>query len=286
MVTSPSTIRIGTSGWSYPQWRGPFYPDGLARRRQLEYLTGILPTVEINASFYSLQRPSTYRNWFEQTPEDFCFAVKGGRYITHLKRLHEPEIPLANFFASGVLALGDKLGPVLWQLPATVAFDLELVTGFLALLPRTTGEAAELAARHSDALPEDRTWLSVAHNRPLRHAIEVRHESFRTELFSDLLRGADIALVASDSAGNWPYFEEITAGFGYFRLHGDTELYVSAYSGQALAGWAAKVRDWASQGDVYVYFDNTAHVAAPCDAQQLLKLLDAAPTDDKGRRSG
>ena len=266
-------IRVGTSGWAYPEWRGSWYPDGLPQRRQLEYLAGLLPTVEINGSFYSLQRPSTYRNWFERTPDDFCFAVKGGRFITHLKRLRDPEIPLANFFASGVLALDGKLGPVLWQLPATVAFDLDLVAEFLAALPRTASAAAELAERHSAALPEDRTWLTVTRDRPLRHAIEVRHESFRTEVFSDLLREHDIALVASDGGESWPYFEEITAGFGYFRLHGHTELYVSEYTEQALEGWAATIRNWAGQGDVYVYFDNTAAVAAPRDAQRLDALL-------------
>jgi uncharacterized protein YecE (DUF72 family) len=276
-------IRIGTSGWAYPEWRASFYPDGLPQRSQLEYLAGMLPTVEINGSFYSLQRPASYRNWFGQTAHDFCFAVKGGRFITHLKRLRDTEIPLANFFASGVLALGTKLGPVLWQLPATVSFDLDLVADFLALLPRSTGAAAELARRHSAALPEDRTWLAVEQDRPLRHAIEVRHESFRADPFSDLLREFDIALVVSDSAGNWPYFEDITASFGYFRLHGDTELYVGGYSEEALAGWAAKIRDWANQGDVYVYFDNTAEVAAPRDAQQLRALLDSEVANSRGR---
>jgi uncharacterized protein YecE (DUF72 family) len=276
-------ILIGTSGWAYPEWRCSFYPDGLPQRRQLEYLAGMLPTVEINGSFYSLQRPTSYRNWFEQTANDFCFAVKGGRFITHLKRLREAKVPLANFFASGVLALGDKLGPVLWQLPATMPFDLDLMADFVTLLPRTTAAAAELAGRHSAALSDDRTWLTIEQDRPLRHAIEVRHESFRTEPFRNLLREFDVALVASDSAGNWPYFEDITASFGYFRLHGDTELYVSGYSEDALAGWAAKIRDWANQGDVYVYFDNTAEVAAPRDARRLRALLDIEVATGRGR---
>ncbi|HEY4459532.1 MAG TPA: DUF72 domain-containing protein [Pseudonocardiaceae bacterium] len=269
-------IRIGTSGWAYPEWRGSFYPPELPQRRQLEYLAGRMPTVELNGSFYSLQRPASYQNWAACTPGEFCFAVKGGRFVTHLKRLREPETPLANFFASGVLALGDKLGPVLWQLPGTLSLDLDLIAGFLATLPRGTAEAAELANRHSAVLSADRTWLTVTEDRPIRHAIEVRHESFRTEVFSDLLRANDIALVASDSPGTWPYFEEITAGFSYFRLHGHTELYVSGYARAALARWARKIRDWSRQGDVYVYFDNTAKGRAPRDAERLAALLDVA----------
>jgi uncharacterized protein YecE (DUF72 family) len=266
-------IRIGTSGWAYPEWRGAFYPSDLPQRRQLAHLAERLSTVEINGSFYSLQRPTSYQNWAAQVPGDFCFAVKGGRFITHLKQLRDPEIPLANFFASGVLALGDKLGPVLWQLPATLSFDVDRIAEFLALLPRSTTAAAELANRHSDVLPADRTWLAVDQDRPVRHAIEVRHESFRSEVFSDLLRANDIALVASDSPRTWPYFEEITASFGYFRLHGHTELYASGYSGRSLDGWAATIRDWARQGDVYVYFDNTAKGHAPRDAEKLANIV-------------
>ncbi|HEX4225400.1 MAG TPA: DUF72 domain-containing protein [Pseudonocardiaceae bacterium] len=265
---------MGTSGWAYPEWRGSFYPTGLPQRRHLEYLAGQFSTVEINGSFYSLQRPSSYQNWSAQTPSDFCLAVKGGRFITHLRRLREPEVPLANFFASGVLALGDKLGPVLWQFPANLPFDPDLLAEFIAFLPRGTKDAAELANRHGPVLTADRTWLTVDEDRPLRHAIEVRHESFRTEVFSDLLRANDIALVVSDSPGTWPCFEEITANFSYFRLHGHTELYASGYSRRALADWAAKIRDWSKQGDVYVYFDNTAKGHAPRDADRLAALLD------------
>jgi uncharacterized protein YecE (DUF72 family) len=168
-----------------------------------------------------------------------------------------------------VLALGGKLGPVLWQLPANLPLDLDQMAHFLSVLPRSTGEAAELAKGHSDVLPTDRTWLTVDEDRPMRHAIEVRHESFGTEVFSDLLRANDIALVVSDSPRTWPRFEEITASFSYFRLHGDTELYASGYSDDVLGEWAAKIRDWSRQGDVYVYFDNTAKGHATRDACQL-----------------
>lgn len=265
----PEMIRIGTSGWSYPEWRGSFYPPDLPARKQLAYLAEQLSSVEINGSFYSLQRPRTYQGWYDQTPDDFCFAVKGGRYITHLKRLRNIEAPLANFFASGVLALGDKLGPLLWQLPADVHFDATRIRDFLDLLPRDTRAAADLGGRTT--LPEERTWLTVAENRPLRHAIEVRHESFRTDTCYDLLRAANVALVGADAAGTFPFFDEVTADFRYFRLHGHTVLYVSRYSGRSLAEWAEKIRA-APDLDAYVYFDNTANAAAPVDAGRLAEL--------------
>ena len=138
-------IRIGTSGWRYPPWRGTFYPDGLVQRRELEYLSRSVSSIEINGSFYSLQRPDSFRSWFAETPDDFLFAVKGPRFVTHLKQLRDVETPVANFLASGVLALGAKLGPVLWQLPPRMRFNPSRVEDFLALLPRTTSAAAELA---------------------------------------------------------------------------------------------------------------------------------------------
>ncbi|EBF6878282.1 DUF72 domain-containing protein, partial [Salmonella enterica subsp. enterica serovar Saintpaul] len=149
-------VRIGTSGWRYPSWRGDFYPAGLRQRDELAHLSRLLTGVEVNGSFYSLQRPSSYSSWAGQVPKGFLFAVKGGRFITHLRRLVDVEEPLANFFASGVLALGDKLGPVLWQLPARQELDEDRLSAFFELLPRTTDEAAALAARHGTALSGDR----------------------------------------------------------------------------------------------------------------------------------
>src|SRR5919107_1922375 len=136
--------RVGISGWRYAGWRGDFYPTGLAQRRELEYAAQRMTSIEINGSFYSLQRPSSYASWREQTPEGFVFAVKGGRFISHLKRLVDVETPLANFFASGVLALGPKLGPVLWQLPENLPYDAERLADFFDLLPRTTTAAGVL----------------------------------------------------------------------------------------------------------------------------------------------
>jgi uncharacterized protein YecE (DUF72 family) len=268
-------IRIGTSGWVYPPWRGEFYPRGLAHRRELEYLSRQVDSVEINGSFYSLQRPSSYESWREQTPDDFVFAVKGGRFITHMKRLGDVDAPLANFFASGVLALAGKLGPVLWQLPSTLAYDADLLAAFFDRLPRTTTAAAELAARHDERL-DGRAWTTTDADRPLRHALEVRHPSFTDPAFPGLLRAHGVGLVVADAAADWPYLEDVTAEFAYVRLHGSTELYTSGYTAGALDDWAQRIRGWTAQGvDAYAYFDNDAKVKAPRDAMSLAARLKA-----------
>jgi uncharacterized protein YecE (DUF72 family) len=264
---------IGTSGWRYPPWRGEFYPKGLAQRRELEYLSRQVSSAEINGSFYSLQRPEFYRRWHDETPPDFVFAVKGGRFITHMKRLKDVEAPLSNFFASGVLALQDKLGPLLWQLPPSLPFDPELLADFFDLLPRDTTAAAKLAGKH-DARLDGRALTEAHAHRPLRHALEVRHASFVDPTLPDLLRAHGIGLVAADAAADWPYLEDVTADFVYARLHGDTELYASGYSDETLDTWAARVRGWNAGGyDVYVYFDNDMKVRAPFDAIGLMTRL-------------
>lgn len=205
------------------------------------------------------------------------FAVKGGRYITHLKQLKDVESALANFFASGVLALGNKLGPVLWQLPARLAFDAERMEKFLRLLPDSTTAVSRLARRH-DAKLKCEPYLDAGTDRPVRHALEARHPSFGEPACLDLLRAHGVALVVSDSAGTWPYLEHVTAGFTYVRLHGDVELYASGYSDQALAAWARKITAWHAEGlDVYVYFDNDSKVKAPGDAMALAEKLGARP---------
>jgi uncharacterized protein YecE (DUF72 family) len=281
--------RVGTSGWVYPPWRGTFYPAGLPHRRELEYLSGLVNTVEINGSFYSLQLPSSYQSWVAATPEEFIFAVKGSRFITHMKKLRDVEIPLANFFASGVLALGAKLGPLLWQLPPNLPFDVDRLTTFFALLPHSTAAAAALAERHDQRL-DGRAWTSTDVDRPVRHALEVRHPSYCDPALIELLRAYGIALVVADTAGRWPYLEDVTADFVYVRLHGDAELYVSGYTDEALDIWAERVRDWQAgrsprtehtiatpapmrPRDVFVYFDNDVKVRAPADAISLRQRL-------------
>ena len=264
---------IGTSGWRYGPWRGVFYPKGLPQRRELEYISRQVDSVEVNGSFYSLQRPDYYRRWYAETPEDFLFAVKGGRFITHMRRLRDVETPLANFFASGVLALKEKLGPVLWQLPPNLPFDPDLLADFFDLLPRDTASAAVLAGKHDERLT-GRALTETDANRPLRHALEVRHPSFVDPTLPDLLRHHGIGLVAADAAADWPYLEDVTADFAYARLHGDTELYASGYDDETLDVWAERVRGWTAAGfDVHVYFDNDMKVRAPVDAIGLMARL-------------
>jgi uncharacterized protein YecE (DUF72 family) len=290
MASETGHIRIGLSGWLYPGWRGVFYPKGLRHKDELSYASRHVDTIEINGTFYSLQRPELFATWREATPEGFVFAVKGGRFITHMKRLKGVEPALANFFASGVLALHEKLGPFLWQLPPRFAFDEGRVEEFLSLLPRNTEAAAELA-RHHDHRVAGRA-LTFAHLRQtLRHAIEIRHPSFLDASFIRLLRRQNVALVFADAV-DWPYAEDVTADFVYIRLHGSQELYASGYEDAALDNWAARIKNWAAGGqaneaklidpataprraplDVYVYFDNDAKVRAPVDAQALRQKL-------------
>ncbi|MEZ5098552.1 MAG: DUF72 domain-containing protein [Thermoleophilia bacterium] len=265
-------IRIGVSGWRYRGWRGDFYPAGLPQRLELAYAAERLTSIEINGSFYALQRPASYAAWAAQVPDDFVFAVKGGRFITHMKKLAGIEAPLANFFASGVLALGRTLGPVLWQLPPVLGFDEDRLARFLALLPRTTGEAAALAARHDAKLPAERALTVALHDGPIRHALEVRHPSLVLPEAVELLRANDVALVVADTAGRWPLVEEDTSDFRYVRLHGDVELYASGYAPDVLDRWATRIRAWADAGqDVYVYLDNDARGHAPHDAVALIE---------------
>jgi len=256
----------------YPDWRGRFYPKGLPHRRELEYLSHRVRTVEINGSFYSLQRPQRYQGWRDQAPDDFVFAVKGGRFITHVKRLRDIHSPLANFMASGVLALGATLGPILWQLPPTLAFDPALLTAFFDLLPYRTGQAARLAREHDERL-DGREWTTTDVDRPLRHALEVRHPSFHDSAFVKLVRRYGIALVIADTAGKWPRFDEVTAEFVYVRLHGSQELYTSGYTDHELDSWAATIRRWRRSKDVFIYFDNDVEAHAPTDAMALARRV-------------
>jgi uncharacterized protein YecE (DUF72 family) len=263
---------VGISGWRYAGWRGDFYPTGLAQRRELEYAASLLTSIEVNGSFYSLQRASSYAAWRDATPADFVFAVKGGRFITHMKKLVDVDGPLANFFASGVLALGDKLGPVLWQLPETLGFDRLRLADFFARLPRTTAEAAVLARRHDSRVKDP--VLEAPVDRPIRHALEFRSSSFLVPETTELLARHDVACVLADTAGRWPKVDADTSDFRYVRLHGDRELYASGYGPEALDRWASACTSWAQTGeDVFVYFDNDAKGFAPHDARGLIDRL-------------
>ena len=199
--------------------------------------------------------------------------MKGSRYITHMLRLSRIEKPLANFFASGLLNLRDKLGPFLWQFPPMFRFDAQRLAAFFERLPRNTQQALALA-RKRDARMTGRSRLAIDANRKLRHAVEVRHPSFMTAEFVRLLRQHDIGLVVADTAGKWPKLFHVTSDFVYVRLHGDVKIYTSGYSDKALDGWARRIRRWDRDGrDVYVYFDNDVKVKAPFDALTLMRKL-------------
>jgi uncharacterized protein YecE (DUF72 family) len=293
LPTPEQQVRIGISGWTYAPWRGTFFPADLVQREELSYAARQVRTIEINGTFYSLQTPASYAKWAGEVPDDFLFAVKGPRYITHILRLKNATVALANFWASGVLRLGAKLGPILWQLPPSLKYNAATLEPFLAALPKDTAAAARLARQHDNKVKQ--IWLEAGPRRPMRHALEVRHPSFETPDLVKLLRKHNVAIVVADTAGKWPVIEDVTADFVYVRLHGDAELYVSGYTPAALKAWAAKVRAWAAgknapearlvmraalrkqERNVYVYFDNDVKTRAPYDAMNLAHLLKLGP---------
>ncbi len=267
-------VRIGISGWRYPPWRGVFYPEDLRQKDELPFAASVFNSIELNGSFYALQRPVNYTAWAGQTPPGFVFSVKAPRYLTHILRLKEFEVPLANFLASGLFELGDKLGPILWQFPPTFPFKQERIEPFLAMLPHDMDEAARIAARH-DAKVAGRASLVPKVSAPLRHAMEIRHDSFVDPAFIAMLARYRVALVCADTV-DWPRLFDLTADYCYCRLHGSEQLYASGYDDDALDEWAARVVRWAQGGrDVFVYFDNDAKVRAPFDAQGLQRRVTA-----------
>jgi uncharacterized protein YecE (DUF72 family) len=291
---SQGEIRIGVSGWTYAPWRGVFYPKKLPQKQELAYASRQFRAIEINGTFYRLQRPEDFARWRDETPEDFVFAVKAPRYITHILRLRGFEAPLANFLASGLLRLGPKLGPILWQFPPSMKFDPEAFESFLAALPHDAEQTGEVARRRDDWL-NGRDWVEPESECGLRHAVEIRHESFRTPLFAEMLRKHRVALVCADTV-EWPRLMDVTADFFYCRLHGSEKLYVSGYDDAALDAWARRIRAWARGGepadaerinspmkrspakrDVFVFFDNDAKVLAPANAASLARRLGVAP---------
>jgi uncharacterized protein YecE (DUF72 family) len=288
-MANAGDIRIGISGWTYKPWRDFFYPKKLPQKQELAYASSIFPAIEVNGTFYGLQKPDVFARWAEGTPEDFVFAVKAPRFITHVRRLREPLHPLANFLASGVLRLGPKLGPILWQFPPNFQFDPQRMEDFLSLLPHDTKGAAAVARQHDDRLRSP-AWLRIDANRKLRHAVEIRHESFCTSGFIEMLHKHDVALVCADTV-EWPRLMNLTSDYVYCRLHGSKELYRSGYNKAALDCWAARVQAWAAgrsmsdgdfapgrvgkpkRRDVYLFFDNTDKRRAPYDAQELMARL-------------
>jgi uncharacterized protein YecE (DUF72 family) len=291
-------IRVGISGWTYAPWRGNFYPKNLPHKFELPFASRQFNAIEINGTFYSLQRPSSFQAWYDATPSEFVFALKGGRFVTHLRRLREPRQGLANYFASGMLRLREKLGPILWQFPPNMQFDEDRFKEFFDLLPRDTVELARLAKEHSPFLKK-RVELEVDVKRRARHAVEFRHESFLTDRFIALLREFGVALVVADVASKFPTAEDVTADWVYVRLHGSRQLYASGYTPQEIRAWAAKVRAWhkgreptgarriygkapaVKKGrDVFIFFDNTdVKLRAPVDARRMAKELGIGPSE-------
>jgi uncharacterized protein YecE (DUF72 family) len=290
MAVKQAEIRIGISGWTYPPWRGVFYPKGLKQKDELPFAARKFRTIEINGTFYGLQRPKSFDSWRDMTPEGFMFSVKAPRFITHIQRLRGVEVSVANFLASGLLRLGPKLGPILWQFPPTLKFDPEIFETFLALLPHDTEHAASLAGQH-DARMNGRDWCETDRKRKLRHALEIRHESFRDKNFIALLRRYKTALVCADTV-EWPRLMDLTADFIYCRLHGSEQLYASGYDSAALDDWARRLRQWSQGGEpedaeraggparprktgreVFLYFDNDMKVKAPANAAALVQRL-------------
>ena len=280
---------VGMSGWTYAPWRGEFYPKGLRQADELDYASHHVSSIEINGSFYALQKPSSWISWREGTPDGFLFSVKAPRFITHIKRLEDVAEPVANFFASGPLALGPKLGPILWQLPPSVDYDPELVEAFLALLPHTTTEAAELAERRDRDRMAGKEHLETDAERPVRHAIEVRSHSFDEQRFADQLQEHGVACVLGDSAGRWPRLDWITTDFAYARLQGapGKESY-SPEERDVRAGWLKAWSEGEGAGgapvisasnvlpgdrDVFAFFVSTDKENAPHNARAVMATL-------------
>lgn len=267
---------VGTSGYDYRTWRGSFYPPDVPRRHWLAFASRVFNSIELNGTFYSLKSPAVFQRWASEVPDrGFVFAIKGGRFITHNLKLRNCETALGNFFASGILSLGRKTGPFLWQLPATYRFEAERLDSFIRSLPRSSTEAEAVARQHDHRL-ERGALVDAAESVRYRHAFEVRHPSYFCGEFYELLRAHDCALVVADTAGKFAYSEAITTDFVYVRLHGSTAIYASDYDDAELESWSSKIRRWMRGGNgraAYVYFDNDAKVHAPHNAMQLAGLL-------------
>ncbi|RYY77344.1 MAG: DUF72 domain-containing protein [Gammaproteobacteria bacterium] len=284
-------MRVGISGWRYAPWRSTFYPKGLIQKHELNFASRTINTIEINGSFYRLQTPKSYLDWYADTPDNFMFSVKAYQEITHFKRLRNIDKPLTDFFASGFLELKDKLGPILWQFPPSFKFDKELFENFLNLLPENFGSARTFAEKSTRYIESDHIKFNP--RKKMRYAVEIRNQSFVNKDFIHLLKNAGVALVVADTAGRWPQFEDITSDFIYTRLHGDKELYRSGYSDEALDYWFKRMKAWregdqpqdaklilpgnsttVGRRDIYCYFDNTDKLWAPYDARKILEKFD------------
>ncbi len=284
-------IYIGCSGWTFPGWRGTFYPKDLSQKKELEYASRVLSSIEINGTFYSMQKPQTFQRWYDETPEDFVFSVKGPEYITHRQRLKDVSIPLSNFLASGILNLRKKLGPILWQVPPNMILKDDRFEIFLKMLPHDSKAAAKIAKKHSDWMKE-RSLTKIDENFPIRHAFEFRHPSFMNPDFVRLMRKHGVAIVFAHSGGERaPYFEDVTSDFIYCRMHGQEPKFKNGYTKDVHSWLAERIKLWISgkqpkdamcildqappksKKDAFIYFDTEEKIYAPSDALNLKKTL-------------
>ena len=242
------TIRIGIGGWTYEPWRGVFYPEGLSQKRELEYASRQLTSIEINGTYYSTFKPASWAKWREEAPDGFVFAVKGSRYCTNRKELAGAGESVARFVGQGLVELRNRLGPINWQLMGNKKFDAKDIRAFLQLLPREIGGL------------------------PLRHALEVRHESFKDERFYNLARSHNVAIVFADSE-DFPSIEQPTADFTYARLMRTKEEVETGYTAAEIDRWANRARAWAERGDAFIYFISGAKMRAPAAARALIQSV-------------
>jgi uncharacterized protein YecE (DUF72 family) len=242
-------IRVGIGGWTFEPWRGgAFYPQGLTQKRELEFASRKVSSIEINGTYYSTFKPASWRKWREETPDDFVFSAKASRFCTNRRVLADAKESIGRFVDQGLVELGERMGPINWQFMATKKFDAEDFEGFLKLLPAKAGKLA------------------------LRHAVEVRHDSFKAEKFHALARKYNVAVVFADD-DTFPAIDEPTADFTYARLMRTKETEKTGYSSADLDRWAKQAKTWAKRGDVFLYFISGAKLRNPAAAQALIERL-------------
>ena len=243
------TIRVGIGGWTYEPWRCSFYPKDLPQKRELEFASRTFGAIEINATFYGRQSPKSWENWAKTVPDEFQFSIKGSRFVVTRPQLADAGEGIGNFLAQGLIALGPKIGPILWMLAARRKFDREDIAAFLGLLPAQLGGI------------------------PLRHVIEPRHESFRADAFVDLCRDHDVAIVWGDD-DEFPLIDADTASFRYARLQRMNEEVPTGYDDRSLDRFSRMIKGW--NKDSYVFLINGAKVRAPAAALALQDRLGIA----------
>ncbi|MHA6300286.1 DUF72 domain-containing protein [Devosia sp. CAU 1758] len=269
-MSKSGTVRTGTAGWVYEPWRGTFFPPGLVQKKELAYATSRLTSIEINATFRANQKPASFARWAGETPEGFQFSVKGPQLVTHIKRLKNCAEPLANFFASGPLAMGARLGPFVWQLPPNLVYDAASFAAFLELLPKDIDAYLALAGQADGAKGEP--FLDASHVGPIRHAIEPRHPSFDAPEVNALLAKHNIARVVADTTESPA--RDLTADFAYCRLQGPARPDAEGYGAADIQDWARTIGKWRDAGhDVFAYFVHEDKLHAPANAIALRQAL-------------